>query len=125
MMMLPKVVKEAWENRSDPAVLTTVSKEGVPNSVYVGCASLFRDNLFVFADNYFDKTRKNIQNGSPGALLFIDKQGKSYQIKGSLEYHHNDEIFTHMKSVNPPQHPGHAAVALLVKAVYSGAEQFV
>ncbi|MEA2064264.1 MAG: hypothetical protein U9P14_11235 [Gemmatimonadota bacterium] len=48
------------------------------------------------ADNYFDKTRKNIQQGSKGSILFILKEGKAYQVKGNLEYHDSGEIFDFM-----------------------------
>ncbi len=123
MTPIPKSVCDAWQDRDGPAILATVSKEGIPNIVYVSCVSIFGDDRFVVADNYFNKTRKNIHAGSKGALLFLDKKRKSYQVKGAFEYHRDGEIFAHMKAVNPPQHPGHAAVALLVEEVYSGSEK--
>jgi len=80
---------------------------------------------FVVADNYFHKTRMNLLAGSKGALLFCDKDGKAYQVKGSLEYHTDGEIFDEMKSWNPSRHPGHAAAALVVEQVFCGAEQLL
>jgi hypothetical protein len=56
-------------------------------------------------------------------VLFITKAGKAYQVKGSLEYHHDGDIFDFMKSWNPEQHPGHAAAVLVPECVYSGAKQ--
>lgn len=123
MANIPQVVRDAWEDRKGPAVLATVGKEGVPNIVYVGSVSIFGEDRFVVADNYFDKTRWNIHENSKGALLFLTKKGKSFQVKGSFEYHTDGEIFAQMKAVNPPQHPGHAAAALLVEESYSGAER--
>jgi hypothetical protein len=123
MANTPQVVRDAWEDRDGPAVLATVSKEGIPNIVYVASVSVFGEDRFVVADNYFDKTRRNIHEGCKGALLFLDKKGKSYQIKGSFEYHRDGEVFAQMKAVNPPQHPGHAAAALRVEEVYSGSEK--
>ena len=79
---------------------------------------MFGADRLVVADNYFDKTRRNILAGSKGSLLFRDKAGKAYQVKGTLEYHRHGEVFDDMKSWNPPQHPGHAAAALRVEAVY-------
>jgi len=118
---LPKIVREAWINREGPVVLVTVSADGVPNAIYATCVGTFGDDRLVVADNYFDKTRRNILDGCRGALLFITKEGKAYQIKGTLEYHREGEVFENMKAWNPPQHPGHAAAALRVEEVYSGA----
>lgn len=69
------------------------------------------------ADNYFDKPRQNIKASSKGAALFITDDGKAYQLKGSLEYHDAGPVFEDMKKWNPPTHPGHGAVALVVDEV--------
>jgi uncharacterized protein len=125
MANIPRIIREAWEDRDGPTVLATVSNEGVPNIIYVKSVSIFGEDRFVVADNYFDKTRRNIHEGCKGAVLFIDKTGKSFHLKGTLEYHKDGEIFLHMKATNPPQHPGHAAVALVVEESYSGSEVLV
>ena len=125
MAALPESVLQAWEDREDPVVLTTVDKTGVPNAIYVSCVGLFGKDRFVVADNYFDKTKRNIQDESRGAILFITKERKSYQMKGSFEYHYEGELFDYMKSINPPKHPGHAAVVLLVEEAYSGSEKLL
>ncbi len=124
-MKIPDEVKNAWEQKEDAVVLTTVDTNGVPNSIYATCVSKFDDESFVVADNYFDKTRKNILAGTKGSLLFITKDGKSYQLKGEIEYHKEGEIFDDMKKWNPPEHPGHAAAALKVENVYKGAEKLL
>ena len=123
MSALPQVVKEAWEDREGPVVLATMDADGVPNIIYASCVGAFGEDRLVVADNYFDKTRKNLQAGSKGALLFITKDRKAYQVKGTLEYHTEGEIFDDMKTWNPTQHPGHAAAAICVEEVYSGAEK--
>jgi len=124
-MKIPDEVKNAWEQKEDAVVLTTVDVNGVPNSIYATCVSKFDDETFVVADNYFDKTRKNILAGTKGSLLFITKDGKSYQLKGKIEYHKEGEIFDDMKKWNPPEHPGNAAAALKVENVYKGAEKLL
>jgi predicted pyridoxine 5'-phosphate oxidase superfamily flavin-nucleotide-binding protein len=123
MAALPESVKKAWDDRKGPAVLTTVDNNGMPNSIYVGCMSLYGDEAVLVADNYFDKTRKNITAGTKGSFLFITNAGKAFQIKGDVEYHTEGEIFDNMKTWNPPKHPGNAAAALKVSEVYSGAEK--
>ncbi len=120
MIKLPETVLKAWENRENAIVLTTVDEQGLPNAIYATCVSLFNDSTFVIADNFFDKTRKNILAKSAGSLLFITKDGKSYQVKGTLTYHKEGEIFDNMKQWNPTRLPGHAAAALNITEVYSG-----
>jgi len=123
MATLPKDAREALEDHNGPAIFGTVSPEGLPNIIYVGNVGVFGEDRLVVADNYFDKTRKNVLNGGKGSILFRGKEGKAYQVKGTLEYHKDGEIFDHMKTWNPPKLPGHAAAALRIEEVYSGAEK--
>lgn len=118
-------VRHTWERRNAPAVFTTVSPDGTPNSVYVTCIALYDDQTVLIADNYFDKTRQNIHSGSSGVLLYITEDSKTIQIKGALSYHTEGAVFDHMKSWNPKKHPGHAAVALSIDEVYSGATRLL
>jgi uncharacterized protein len=123
MANLPPEVRQAWENRVGPAILATVNPDGVPNVIYVTCVGKFGEERLLVADNYFDKTRQNVLSGSHGAMLFQSENGDAYQVKGSLEYHTEGELFDHMKTWNPPQHPGHAVAVLLIEEVYSGAKK--
>jgi predicted pyridoxine 5'-phosphate oxidase superfamily flavin-nucleotide-binding protein len=125
MTALPEAVCTAWENREDAIVLTTVDAEGNPNAIYATCARKFSEDTLVVADNFFTKTRANILSGSKGSLLFITKEGKSYQVKGRFEYHTEGAIFDDMKRWNPARLPGHAAAALKVEHVFCGGEQLV
>lgn len=125
MAVLPGTVKKAWEDREGPVVLTTVDDRGIPNSIYVKCVSIYNDSIIVVADNYFDKTRKNIFAGSYGSVLFITKDNVSFQVKGPITYHTDGDIFAEMKKWNPEKHPGHAAAALTVEDVYSGSEKLL
>lgn len=125
MAKLPERVKQAWEEREGPVVLTTIDKQGIPNSIYATCVSKYDDETIVIANNYFSKTLDNILNGSKASVLFITKDRKSYQIKGSIEYHKEGALFEDMKRWNPEKHPGHAAAALKVEEIYSGAEKIL
>ena len=123
MSALPQNVRKAWDNRDGPVILATVNKDGIPNIIYVTCVGIFGDDRLVVADNFFNKTRQNLLQGCKGAMLFCTKDGKAYQVKGTMEYHKDGEIFDQMKTWNPPKHPGNAAAALKVEEVYSGAEK--
>ncbi len=123
MTQLPDIVSQAWEQREGPIVLTTVDREGTPNAIYATCVSKFGEDTLVVADNFFNKTRANILAGSKASLLFVTKEGKSYQVKGRLEYHTEGPVFDAMKQWNPEKLPGHAAAALKVEQTFSGGEQ--
>ena len=123
MTTLPDTVLQAWENREGPIVLTTVDAAGMPNAIYATCVRKVDNETLVVADNFFNKTRANILAGSKASLLFITKEGKSFQVKGSLDYYTAGTLFDDMKCWNPERLPGHAAAALHVEQVYSGGEQ--
>lgn len=124
MTQLPDQILKAWENIEGPVVLSTVDGNGIPNSIYATCVNLCGEDCIVVADNYFDKTRQNIlKGGKHGSLLFICKDGKAYQVKGTLEYHTEGAIFNHMKTWNPVKHPGHAAAVLRCHECYCGSDR--
>ena len=125
MPNLPPDVSKAWDNHNGPVVLTTVDGDGHPNAIYATCVGKFAEDTLVVADNFFDKTQRNILHGSQGAMLFITKDNQAFQVKGPLTYHRSGPIYEDMKKWNPPQHPGHAAVALTVEKVYSGAKELL
>jgi len=91
MSALPENVIKAWENHQGPIILTTVDEDGIPNSIYATCVSLYGND----------------------------------QLKGSFDYLTSGEIYDDMKKWNPAKHPGHAAAALKIEAVYSGAEKLL
>jgi predicted pyridoxine 5'-phosphate oxidase superfamily flavin-nucleotide-binding protein len=123
MAAIPEEVSKAWESREGPVVLTTVDVEGTPNAIYATCVSKYSDDTLVVADNFFNKTRVNILAGSTASLLFITKEGKSYQIKGTVAYHSEGAVYDDMKKWNPKKLPGIAALALTVQHVFCGAEK--
>ena len=122
-MKLTQEVIQAWEDLNGSVVFTTVDGNGVPNSIYATCVGRFDESTLVVADNYFDKTRANIKNGSRGSVLFMTNGNKAYQVKGTIEYHTEGELFDFMKSWNPEKHPGHAAAVLQVEEAFSGAKK--
>ncbi|MBN2427067.1 MAG: pyridoxamine 5'-phosphate oxidase family protein [Deltaproteobacteria bacterium] len=125
MSKLPEKVSNAWFTRKGPVIFTTVDEKGMPNAIYATCVNKWGEDKIVIADNYFDKTRKNILQGSKGSVLFMTEANKAYQLKGTIEYHQEGEIFQNMKKWNPIKHPGNAAAVLVVEEVYSGAEKLL
>ena len=124
MAKLPEEAAKAWEGREGPAVFTTVDEKGVPNTIYVTCVHKASDDQFVVADNKFHKTRANVKAGCKASLLYITKERKAYQIKGSLEYLTEGRIFDEMKNGwLDKKYPGHAATVIHIEEVYTGAKK--
>ncbi|PIP78327.1 MAG: pyridoxamine 5-phosphate oxidase [Ignavibacteria bacterium CG22_combo_CG10-13_8_21_14_all_37_15] len=123
MTELPELVINAWRKRAGPIVFSTVDTKGIPNAIYATGVSIYNPETIVIADNYFDKTRRNILDGSKGSILFLTDEKKSFQVKGSIQYYQKGEIFDDMKKWNSTKSPGHAAAALKVEEVYSGSEK--
>lgn len=120
MRKIPEIIEEAWKSRKNEIIFSTVDTQGMPNSIYATCVSLFNDSTIVVADNYFNKTLQNILSRSKASVLFITKEGVSYQLKGSVTYHTSGEIFNNMKTWNPPSLPGKGVVAVEIEEIYSG-----
>lgn len=125
MTKLPDSVMTAWNEREPAVVFSTVDGHGNPNSIYATCVGVYDASYIVVADNYFSKTRNNIQAGTKGVVLFITKSGKAYQVKGAVTYHTEGPIFDDMKKWNPTKHPGHAAAAIAVEEIYSGSQKLL
>lgn len=125
MNKIPEIVLQAWENREGPPVLTTVDSNGLPNAIYATCVYWYDEQTIVIADNYFNKTRENIKSGSKGSLLFITSERTSYQLKGTFTYVQEGPIFDFMKANTPARLPGHAAAAIVVEEIYSGANKLL
>jgi predicted pyridoxine 5'-phosphate oxidase superfamily flavin-nucleotide-binding protein len=120
-----EILAEAWEDREGPAVLATVDAAGKPNAIYVGEIRHVPGEGFIVADNYFCKTRANIKSGTKGAILFLTRKHKSFQVKGPLTYHTGGPLFDNMRSWHDPKLPGVAAALLRVEEAYSGAEKLL
>ena len=125
MKKLSEELKQEWENRAGAVVLSTVDADGTPNSIYATCVGLYEDSKLVVANNYFDKTLKNIKAGSRASVVFLTEGKKAYQIKGEVEYTTEGPVYDFMKSWNPEEHPGHGAAAVVIESVYSGSEKLL
>ncbi len=128
MSSLPEAVNTAWENREGPIVFATVDGQQMPNAIYASCVIKLNESQWVVADNFFHKTRANIQAGSKATLLFITKERKSFQLKGSVDYQTAGPIFDDMRvwlDEHKPGLPGIAVAVLTVEEIYSGAEKLL
>jgi predicted pyridoxine 5'-phosphate oxidase superfamily flavin-nucleotide-binding protein len=118
-------IKQAWDNRNKAIVLTTVSTDGVPNSIYATCNERYNDDTILVANNFFDKTLKNIESTGKATVLFITNDDKSFQIKGAVKHYTSGAEFENMKSWNPTQLPGHGVAVIYIEEVYSGVKKLI
>lgn len=123
MKKLPDSIIAEWQDRTGPAIISTVNTQGEPNSIYATCVSLYNNEKILIANNFFCKTLENIQNNCKGSVLFMSKSDKAYQLKGNFAYVSAGELFDDMKKWNPEQLPGKGVAVLTVDTVYSGAKQ--
>lgn len=120
MRPLPPSVTRAWATREPYVVLTTVSQDGVPNSIYVGSVGRYDERTFYLCNHHFKKTQQNILENGRGSLLFLTQEHKSYQLKGTFELRDSGPVYEAMQNAIPAPYPATVAV-LHVTEVYAGA----
>ncbi len=124
MAKLTEEAIKAWDDREGPVIFTTVDKDGVPNSIYVTCVKKIADDKIVVADNKFHKTRENIISGTKASLLYITAKKKAYQLKGSIDYLTEGQVYDDMKEGwLDKKMPGKGATLVHIEEIYSGAEK--
>lgn len=121
-MRLPKQVAEDITS-AGVVVLATASKEGMPNVVYVGYKKLLDDGRLVLADNYFAKTKANIESNPKISVAFRSETKGSFQVKGTCRRLAEGPEYEDMLTWVDERHPRAAAVVLDIEEVYNGAEK--
>lgn len=125
MITIPERIKSEWNNKQDAVVLTTVSAVGIPNSIYATQVALFSNSKVLIANNKFKKTLENIEVCKEATLLFITKETKSYQLKGSVSYKTEGDEFNDMKKWNRADLPGYGVAVIEIQEIFSGAEKII
>lgn len=125
MKKLPQVVLDAWDSREPIAVLSTVSHDGTPNVIYTRCVGRFDEGTFFIVNNAFHKTQRNILETGRVAFLFLTREGRSFQVKGRMEFHTEGPVFEEARKINKPEFITRMAAVLHVEEAYSGAEKLL
>jgi len=90
-MNIPKHIQEII-NKQKLHILSTSTKDGVPNIIYLKFLKVYNDKQILIANNKFFKTEKNLLENPRISFVVLDKENKkSYQIKGTVEFHKNDK----------------------------------
>ena len=120
MKSLSQTISKAWDEREPLVILSTVSKDGVPNSIFVGVSGRYDDKTFFLANYYFSKTKQNIQDDGKACLLFLTKEKKSYQLKGTMELQTSGPVYEALLTINPTPYPALSVAVLHVEEMFSG-----
>ena len=127
-MIIPKYIQEIID-KQELYVLSTSTKEGTPNIIYLKFLKVYNNEQILIANNKFFKTEKNLLENPKISFVVLDKKNKkSYQIKGNVEFHKDDQIFKdtvkwvedeRSSSTTYPK----SGIILNVKEIYCGAEK--
>ena len=119
-MIMTKEMIDAVEK--DLVFLATSSKEGIPNVVPIGFARPIDDETILIADNYMNKTRKNLEENPNISLVTKDATKCPFQFKGKIEIFESGKYFdivtewgqNAMTKLTPK-----AAILMKVEEIYS------
>jgi len=125
-MEIPKYIQKII-NKQELHILSTSTKEGTPNIIYLKFLKVYNNKQILIANNKFSKTEKNLLENPKISFVVLDRENKkSYQIKGTAEVHKDDQIFQDTvewvkdKSSSSTTHPK-SGIILNVEEVYCGA----
>ena len=91
MVKMPPEIKDIVAKQK-PLPIATADKSGKPNVVFVTMWKILDDETILFVDNFFNKTRKNIEANPNMAIVAYDGDAKkSYQIKGTVDIENKGE----------------------------------
>ncbi|MEM4405812.1 MAG: pyridoxamine 5'-phosphate oxidase family protein [Candidatus Methanomethylicaceae archaeon] len=130
-MRIPQHVKETLEaaQKERRLVVATSSKSAVPNAAPIGILKIVNDETLLIVDNYFLKTRQNLEENphvSISAWHMEEKEGSlstkaAYQLKGRAKIVSSGELYervrTEIKSKRP-ELPVKAIVLIKVEEIY-------
>ena len=121
MVKLTEEMKEAFSKvRIFP--FATASKDGIPNVIPIGMCQLADDETIWIVDNYFLKTRKNLEE-NPNASLFVwgPEVKACFQLKGEVEIKTEGKDYEKAYSMaksKGDKYPAKALIVLNITAVY-------
>lgn len=120
MIKLPETVKKAIL-KQDVFPVATSNQDKTPNVAYIKYLKVMDDQTVLIADNYLDKTRKNILNNRKVAFVVLDNEKGSYQIKGTAERIEKGLLFDEVQKWVPEKLPRVAAIVMKIEEIYNGA----
>ncbi len=119
MVKMPPEIKDVVAKQK-PLPIATSDKTGKPNVVFVTMWKVLDDETLLIVDNFFNKTRKNIEVNPNMALVVYDSDAKkSYQLKGTVGIENKGDKYKIAKEMaDSKKLPGKAAIIFNVKEIY-------
>lgn len=116
---MPPEIKDIVAKQK-PLPIATADKTGKPNVVFVTMWKILDDETLLLVDNFFNKTRKNLEENPNMAIVVYDSDAKrSYQLKGTVDIENTGDKFTSAKEMaDSKKLPGKAAVVFHVKEIF-------
>ncbi len=127
-MKMPEYVQQVID-KQELHILSTASKEGHPNIIYLKFLKVYDEEHILIADNKFYKTEANLTENPRLAFVVLDEENHAaYQLKGSVEFHTSGQVFEETRRwvLDEQPHPDiypKSAVLLHVERIYRGTEQ--
>ncbi len=122
MVKIPDNVRAVFtDNRT--IAMGTSTKDGVPNTVFIGSWWWRDDETILVVDNFFKKTRVNLEENPLVSLVAWDKVNRlSYQLKCSATIETEGDDYDHAFKIERASEnfffPCKAIVLLKVEEVY-------
>ncbi|MHC1571902.1 MAG: pyridoxamine 5'-phosphate oxidase family protein [Methanosarcinales archaeon] len=124
MVKVPVEVKEVLSNQKILPV-ATASSEGVPNVIFVAIWKFIDDETLLLVDNFFKKTRKNLEENPSVAIVGFDGEMpnfRSYQVKGRAEITTSGDHFDEASEMSRSKElQAKAAVIVHIEEIYNAA----
>ena len=119
MVKMPPEIKDIVAKQK-PLPIATADKSGKPNVVFVTMWKILDDETILIVDNFFNKTRKNLETNPNMAVVAYDSElKKSYQLKGTVDIENRGDRYTSAKEMaDAKKLPGKAAVVFHIKEIY-------
>lgn len=131
-MKIPQHVKDTLEAaRKDlRLVIATSSKSNIPNAAPIGILRFVDDETLLVVDNYFLKTRQNLEDNPHVAISgwhMEEKDGSlktkaGYQLKGRATIESSGQLYEKIKAEiksKRPELPVRAIVLIKVEEIYN------
>lgn len=125
MVIIDTDLKNLVENAI--IAFSTVSADGIPNTIAVACAKVVSPNQVLITDNFFNKTRQNLLHNQHVSLAVWNTEqsleGSGYQLKGIAQVLTSGKYKEQVDQLDCNQGLAHkAAILVTVSEIWDLAE---
>ncbi|MBU1117687.1 pyridoxamine 5'-phosphate oxidase family protein [Patescibacteria group bacterium] len=112
MIKITEIIRSLIENSN--VTLATCNQNNVPNCCVIACVKVINDKQLLFTDNYFNKTRSNLENNKNVSLATCSADGnQAYQLKGTAQIFTEGEYKEMVDNMECNQGLAHKAAVLV------------